>query len=94
MNIYIYIFYSNNLMHAWDFKVYHHEMNWLSALFYFNDETDFIICSKLYLNICIYKFLGKKVQKKIISFIYIFRLVPRKNIQLPIHVMMNDYAHI
>ena len=27
-------------------------------------------------------------------YIYIFRLVPPKNIQLPIHVRMNEYAHI
>ena len=30
-------------MHALDFKIQHHEMNWLNALIYFNDETDFII---------------------------------------------------
>ena len=52
-----YIFYFNNLMYAQDFKILHHEMNWLNALIYFNDETDFIIWSKLYINICIYKFL-------------------------------------
>ena len=26
--------------------------------------------------------------------LYIYRLVPPKNIQLPIHVRMNEYAHI
>ena len=44
-------------------------MNWLNALIYFNDKTDFIIWSKLYINICIYKFLWKIVQK--IYLIYI-----------------------
>ena len=69
-------------------------MNWLGALIYFNGETDFIIWSKLFINICIYKFLGKIVQNVFLIYIYIFRLVPPKSIQLPIHVRMNEYAHI
>ena len=56
--------------------------------------TEFIIWSKLYINICLYKFLGKIVQKKYIIYKYIFRPVPPKNIQLSIHVRMNKYAHI
>ena len=46
-------------------------MNWLNALIYFNDETNFIIWSKLYINICIYKFLWKIVQKIYLIYIYI-----------------------
>ena len=38
-------------------------MNCISALIYFNDEIDFIILSKLYINICIYKFFDKIVEK-------------------------------
>ena len=68
-------------------------MNRLNSWIYFIDETDFIILSKLYINICIYKFLWKIVQK--IYFIYIYILTGNsKNIQLPIHVRMNEYAHI
>ena len=46
-------------------------MNWISAIIYFNDETDFIILSKLHINICIYKFLEKIVQKKYLIYLYI-----------------------
>ena len=46
-------------------------MNWLNALFYFNDETDFIIWLKLYINICIYKFFLKIAQKIYLIYIYI-----------------------
>ena len=56
--------------------------------------TDFIIWSQLYINICLYKLLGKIVQKNCIIYKYIFRPVPPKNIQLSIHVRMNEYAHI
>ena len=38
-------------------------MNYISALIYFNEVTDFIIWSKLYINICIFEFLEKMVQK-------------------------------
>ena len=63
-------------------------------IIYFNEATDFIIWSKLYINICLYKFLGKIVQKNSIIYKYIFRPVPPKNIQLSIHVRMNEDAHI
>ena len=36
-------------------------MNWISAFINFNDETDFMICYKLYIKIYIYKFLEKIV---------------------------------
>ena len=69
-------------------------MVWLNALIYFNDETDFVIWSKLYVNICTYKLLWKIVQKIYLIFAQcIFRPVPPKNIQLPIHVRINEYAH-
>ena len=38
--------------------------------------------------------MGKIVEKIYLIYIYIFRPVPPKNIQLPIHVRMNEYAHI
>ena len=34
-------------------------MNWIRELIYSNDKTDFIIWSKFYINICIYKFSEK-----------------------------------
>ena len=37
-------------------------MNWLNALVYFNDKTDFIILSKLYI---IYKYLHIEVFMKV-----------------------------
>ena len=55
-------------------------MNWIGELIHFNDETDFIIWSKLYINICVYKLLEKIVQKIDLIYIYIFRPVPPKNI--------------
>ena len=69
-------------------------MNWIREIIYFNEVTDFIMWSKLYINICLYKFLGNIVQKNYIIYKYIFRLVPLKNIQLSIHVRMNEYDHI
>ena len=38
--------------------------------------------------------MGKIVQKNYRIYKYIFRPVPQKNIQLSIHVRMNEYAHI
>ena len=63
-------------------------------MIYFNEVADFVIWSKLYINICLYKFLGKIVQKNYLIYKYIFRLLPPKNIQLSIHVRINEYAHI
>ena len=52
-------------------------MNWIRELIYFNDKTDFIIWSKFYINICIYKFLEKIVQKMHLIYPYSDRY-PRK----------------
>ena len=46
-------------------------MNWIGELIYFIDETDFIIWSKLYINICLYKLLENIVQKIDLIYIYI-----------------------
>ena len=40
--------YENNLMYAYDFKIEHNEMNWISALIYFNDLIYFNV-QKIYL---------------------------------------------
>ena len=55
-------------------------MNWLNALIYFNDEADFIIWSKLCINIFVYKFLWKIAQKIYFIYIYIYsdRYLPKK----------------
>ena len=46
-------------------------MNWIRELIYFNDMTDYIIWSKFYLNICIYKFLEKILQKMYLIYPYL-----------------------
>ena len=46
-------------------------MKSLNAFIYFNDKTDFIIWSKLYINIYIYKFLWMIVPKIYLIYIYI-----------------------
>ena len=46
-------------------------MDWIGELIYFNDETDFIIWSKLYIDICINKILEKIVEKIYLIYIYI-----------------------
>ena len=54
-------------------------MNWKREIIYFNEVTDFIICSILYINICIYKFLAKMVQKMDLIYPYSDRYQKKKN---------------